>query len=241
MKNQFTLIELLVVIAIIGILASMLLPNLAKAREEARRAVCKSGFHQQLIGITEYSLDNNDDLLPGYRSRGSTSTHSDECWVLAGDIYEHFRDEYMGGSDEIFSCVNMRPFNMPQYHNGTSSVLLGMNFNFNKPGINAARGTEFPVGSLLGVSSTVPLVSDLNNWTTQWKRTMVAHTANGGYMKADWNNGETGGESAMAAGSEGGNYGYVDGSVFWKGLEKLDISQVFPWGEGLDLLPKNVW
>ena len=242
MKNKFTLIELLVVVAIMGILVSILLPSLSRTREKARRAVCASNMNQQMFGITKYAQDNRQKLLPGYRYRGSANdTRSDETWALNADTYESYRDQYMGGADEIFSCVNMQPFNMPQYHHGTRTLLLGMNFNFNKPGINAARGTEFPSGSLLQVSSTVPLISDLNNWTTQWKRTMVAHTATGGFMAANWNNGVDGGQSAMAAGSEGGNFAYVDGSVIWKGIEKLDTFQVFSWGEGLDLLPKDIW
>ncbi|MFB3881942.1 MAG: type II secretion system protein [Armatimonadota bacterium] len=63
-RSGFTLIELLVVIAIIGILAAMVFPVFARARESARKAVCLSNVKNIALAIQMYLGDNNDTLPP---------------------------------------------------------------------------------------------------------------------------------------------------------------------------------
>jgi prepilin-type N-terminal cleavage/methylation domain-containing protein/prepilin-type processing-associated H-X9-DG protein len=59
-SSGFTLIELLVVIAIIAILAAILFPVFARARENARRASCQSNIKQILLGVTQYTQDYDE-------------------------------------------------------------------------------------------------------------------------------------------------------------------------------------
>src|SRR6267378_1085831 len=61
-KKAFTLIELLVVIAVIAILASLLLPAFARAKEKGRQTSCINSVRQQALAVFMYAEDNHDTL-----------------------------------------------------------------------------------------------------------------------------------------------------------------------------------
>ncbi|BCM94183.1 hypothetical protein IAD21_06086 [Abditibacteriota bacterium] len=75
-KSGFTLIELLVVIAIIAILAAILFPVFARARENARKISCLSNLKQIGLGALQYSQDYDEAVLPLRQTYTTTSIMS---------------------------------------------------------------------------------------------------------------------------------------------------------------------
>lgn len=84
-KKAFTLIELLVVIAIIAILAAILFPVFAKARENARRTSCLSNLKQMGLGFMQYVQDY-DSSYPARMYRAGSDTPGDGTGTILGLI-----------------------------------------------------------------------------------------------------------------------------------------------------------
>jgi prepilin-type N-terminal cleavage/methylation domain-containing protein len=82
-RHGFTLIELLVVIAIIAILAAILFPVFAKARENARRTACLSNVKQLGLAWMMYVQDNDETFPPSNTTTASATTQ----WHLVGNSF----------------------------------------------------------------------------------------------------------------------------------------------------------
>lgn len=96
--KKFTLIELLVVIAIIGILASMLMPSLSKARAKSLSAVCISQLKQLQYAYTMYTDDNDEELVRNFNG-GVIGTGNTEANIESTSLIF----PYLGAA-AVFKC-----------------------------------------------------------------------------------------------------------------------------------------
>ena len=113
----FTLLELLVVIAIIAILASLLLPAVARSKEKARRAACQNNVRQLQLALQMYVGDYSDQLPPRNYTGGAV-------WV------DRLKPYYV--DPKVLRC-SADPGNVPQSYllNGFIDFFVVHSFNGN--------------------------------------------------------------------------------------------------------------
>jgi len=136
LHRGFTLIELLVVIAIIAILAAILFPVFAQARDKARQAMCQSNLKQLGTAFAMYAADY-DGVFPSPGGTFQWSTWPggrtiQNAWLLSsgaglgkdiGGIWPYVKQRGNAGLSNVYSCPNAMPGPNNAYSPGQNYVM----------------------------------------------------------------------------------------------------------------------
>jgi prepilin-type N-terminal cleavage/methylation domain-containing protein/prepilin-type processing-associated H-X9-DG protein len=241
-SSGFTLIELIVVIAIIGLLAAILFPVFARAREKARQATCQSNLKQLGLAFQQYIHDNDERYPMTYNCAACVvpcgSAPLPACTVNAPGPYKWWPSmiyPYVGNK-EVFKCPSIgaeyNPGRGYPNMNGTSTTLYfapsdpfypswRMNYVINEFVTGTYRGSS-PIAKGYTAANEAQLASPSDIFLS-WDCLVTWGYYDNFQINADitaYDRLRPGGERVNSNGSEsphseGENYLYCDGHVKW--------------------------
>ena len=213
-RKGFTLIELLVVIAIIAILAAILFPVFAKAREKARTAACLSNVKQLGLAVMQYVQDY-DEQFPVIDPVNQLNANIRDRRAWTAMVYAYQKNW------QIFQC----PSGVPKGDNTRLGYWAnGVVFRFRRNSITPAA-----LSSMTHPANSVVLYDDFNNdnrsqiiyrpyWTTATSGNDVKRSSNGDYYQSG---GSFANFNRKRVHNDGMNVLYVDGHSKWQKQENL--------------------
>ncbi len=209
----FTLIELLVVIAIISILAAILFPVFATAREKARQSSCASNLKQIGLAAVQYAQDYDEALLPYRYTRPDTSVW---YWNWVGLIYPDVK------TVNVFTCPSQSlPKSVLDYTyfsatgGSVARYLSQVPLPANSPMLaDAFGGTGV---STYDTTNSIPNIYDPRSAFLVFSMVIPGNKEDARVVDGQNTNWVQAGDGAVAAirHSGGSNYQFIDGHVKW--------------------------
>ena len=198
-SSGFTLVEMLVVIGIIGILASMLLPALARAKARANATKCLNNIRQLNLSATLYAGDHDDEYPRRKRL--------EESWIVA--LHSYYKD------DDVMKCPS------DNFMESRSYLMNGFNDYWQKTlpeaEYKAVMAWSYPHGMR---STAIPLPTDTVIFGEKRKGSRHVHMDFGQVSKGGSDTPQTGNDKAEVnhnmhgSGASGGsNFAFGDGSA----------------------------
>ena len=235
-RSAFTLIELLVVIAIIAILASLLLPALAKAKESAKRIQYVNGLRQLGFAVTMYA-DEHEGLypprmgnaalgaipgpsgsIPALSARAKQSSSASNIWPLQLQPY-YVETKILYCPSDIVQPQNFGDSSTYAALKAKRSYLFN-GFNDYFKGV-PPNGSQMPESAIKETTETVLFGEKDGETSGHW---WMDYWAGDDYKELDQARHNRGGKSGTGGGS---NYAFADGSarylLFGKSLDPINL------------------
>ena len=200
-RRGFTLIELLVVIAIIAILAAILFPVFAKAREKARQSSCLSNVKQLGLALLQYVQDYDETLPVGQEV--SWSPTAGQSGFFGNGIQPYIKNW------QIFICPSVTGYSNTWRNIGTLAASYGYNLLLNTN--SGSKMAAFP-----NSAETLTLVDARNPWLDSYA-SVYDRCGDGDYGGTTvWHN-------------DGVNVGFLDGHAKWSKLGGIKWNMFCWW------------